>query len=72
LLVNGEQQERGWGRWTLEPGDSVTKVSAGGGGLGDPAERDPEAVRQDVVEGFVTPEAAERDYGVSVEESASR
>ena len=38
----------------------------GGGGFGDPFTRDPERVRRDVVAGYVTPEAAARDYGVVV------
>jgi N-methylhydantoinase B len=38
----------------------------GGGGFGDPFERDPERVRRDVVAGYVSPEAARRDYGVVV------
>jgi N-methylhydantoinase B len=38
----------------------------GGGGYGDPFSRDPELVRQDVIAGYVTPEAAARDYGVAV------
>ena len=36
----------------------------GGGGWGDPLDRDPEAVRDDVLDEFVSIEAAERDYGV--------
>jgi N-methylhydantoinase B len=31
--------------------------------LGPAAERDPESIRRDVREGYVTPEAARRDYG---------
>jgi N-methylhydantoinase B len=38
----------------------------GGGGYGDPFARDPELVRQDVIAGYVSPEAAARDYGVMV------
>ncbi len=38
----------------------------GGGGYGDPFARDPEAVLADVVNGYVSIEAAERDYGVSI------
>jgi len=38
----------------------------GGGGYGDPFSREPEHVRQDVIAGYVTPEAAARDYGVVV------
>ncbi len=35
----------------------------GGGGLGDPRERAPQAIARDVALGFVTPEGARRDYG---------
>jgi hypothetical protein len=39
------------------PGD-LTRPSAGGGGFGDPLERDPEAVVEDVADGYVTLERA--------------
>ncbi|MER7361650.1 hydantoinase B/oxoprolinase family protein [Nonomuraea wenchangensis] len=51
-------------RVKVEPGDRVTLLTAGGGGHGDPRERDPEAVRRDVAEGYVSPEAARDIYGV--------
>ncbi len=35
----------------------------GGGGMGDPAARDPALVAQDVADGLLTREAAKRDYG---------
>ncbi|HUB95662.1 MAG TPA: hypothetical protein VL993_07080, partial [Stellaceae bacterium] len=38
--------------------------TGGGGGWGDPLQRDPELVRWDVVEGYVSREAALADYGV--------
>ena len=44
----------------------------GGGGYGDPFERDPELVRQDVAAGYVTPEGAERDYGVAIRFSGTK
>jgi len=44
----------------------VNLVLPGGGGYGDPRRRTPEAVLRDVVNGYVTMEAAEREYGVSV------
>ena len=44
--------------------DVVVMESAGGGGYGDPLERDPEAVRADVREGFVSAERAREGYGV--------
>jgi 5-oxoprolinase (ATP-hydrolysing)/N-methylhydantoinase A len=39
---------------------------SGGSGFGDPHERALPAVARDVVEGLVTPAAAERDYGVVI------
>ncbi len=51
----------------LDSGDAVTVVAGGGGGYGDPLERDPEAVRRDVVEGYVSPEHARNDYGVAID-----
>jgi len=50
----------------LKPDDVVHINLPGGGGYGDPFERDPERVLWDVVEGYITPEAAEKDYGVAV------
>jgi len=46
--------------------DHVHLRLAGGAGYGDPLTRPPELVLRDVVLGFVSPEAAERDYGVVV------
>lgn len=47
-------------------GDSLVHESAGGGGWGDPLERDPEAVLRDVCNEMVSAEAAARDYGVVI------
>ena len=49
---------------TLDRGQTVTMLTPGGSGFGDPFERDTEAVRRDVVLGFVSREGARRDYGV--------
>jgi N-methylhydantoinase B len=38
----------------------------GGGGYGDPRERDPDLVLRDVVRGYITAEDAARDYDVVV------
>jgi N-methylhydantoinase B len=54
----------------LEPGDVLLMESSGGGGFGDPLERDPARVAADIAEGYVTPAAAERDYGVIWREGA--
>jgi N-methylhydantoinase B len=50
------------------PGDEFTRPSAGGGGFGDPLERDPAAVKEDVTDGYVSIERARKDYGVVVDE----
>jgi N-methylhydantoinase B len=49
----------------IAAGERVRILTGGGGGYGPPAERDPQAVRRDVREGYVSAEAARRDYGVS-------
>ena len=50
----------------LEPGDVVHVNLPGGGGYGDPFRRDAQSVLRDVVEGYITPDEAERNYGVVV------
>jgi N-methylhydantoinase B len=54
-------------RLELAPGDIFELRAAAGGGFGPPAERDPAALRADVENGDVTPEAAQRDYGRRIE-----
>jgi N-methylhydantoinase B len=53
---------------SIGPGDVFTRPSAGGGGYGDPLEREPESVCEDVAEGYVSIERALKDYGVVVRE----
>jgi len=53
----------------VEPGDRLIYLTAGGGGWGDPFDRDPEAVRLDVVRRFVSRERAEERYGVVLDSS---
>jgi N-methylhydantoinase B len=50
--------------YPLKEGDVFRLDTPGGGGYGDPLSRPPEFVFADVREGFVSAEAAERDYGV--------
>ena len=45
------------------PGDRIRLTTPGGGGYGEPKDRDPQRVWEDVLEGYVSPEAAVRDYG---------
>jgi N-methylhydantoinase B len=71
-LNRGSDEERFLGaifsNVPLVPGDRFTRPSAGGGGFGDPLERDPAAVREDVADGYVTLARARADYGVVVRE----
>jgi N-methylhydantoinase B len=50
----------------LKSGDVVHVNLPGGGGYGDPKKRDVEKVRWDVIDGYVTPEEAEKKYGVVI------
>jgi N-methylhydantoinase B len=54
----------------LERGDVLLMESSGGGGFGDPLERDPARVAADVSEGYVTPAAAHATYGVVLHDGA--
>jgi N-methylhydantoinase B len=48
----------------LANGDVLRIVSPGGGGYGDPRERDPEAVKRDLIEGKISENAAREIYGL--------
>ncbi len=48
----------------LEPGDILVSYSGGGGGVGDPLERDVEKVRWDALNEYISIEAARDVYGV--------
>jgi N-methylhydantoinase B len=50
----------------LQQGDVISFRLAGAGGYGDPARRDPEAVRADVVDGYISRETARAVYGVHI------
>ncbi|HXH83761.1 MAG TPA: hydantoinase B/oxoprolinase family protein [Candidatus Tectomicrobia bacterium] len=47
-------------------GDVISFQQSGAGGYGDPLERDPARVLDDVLDGYVSPEAARAEYGVVV------
>jgi N-methylhydantoinase B len=51
----------------VEAGEVLVNNTGGGGGYGDPLDRDPEKVALDVRNGFVTAAAAVHDYGVVVD-----
>src|SRR5690349_5650700 len=65
------------GRQTVPPRDAIQLGLPGGGGVGNPRERDPRHVLDDVLDGLITVEDAKRDYGVviangAVDEEATR
>jgi N-methylhydantoinase B len=61
--VNGETVPPK-GRALLAPGDRMTLLEAGGGGIGDPHARDRAAVAIDLREGFISADAARAVYGL--------
>jgi N-methylhydantoinase B len=66
FLVNGKPGNP-YGLTQLAPGDVVIMDAAGGGGYGDPLERDPEMVKEDVIQGYITLERAREDYKVVID-----
>jgi N-methylhydantoinase B len=52
---------------TLKRGSVIVHEQAGGGGFGDPLERDPERVARDVWNGKISAEYARRHHGVVVD-----
>lgn len=52
---------------SVREGDMFERPSAGGGGYGDPLEREPGAVLEDVIDGYVSVERAALDYGVIID-----
>jgi N-methylhydantoinase B len=58
-----EYETQASARVEMTAGERFLLQSAGGGGYGDPAKRDRAAVARDVAEGYVTKEAAKKDYG---------
>ena len=50
----------------VQAGDTLTVMTPGSGGYGDPFERDPQMVLDDVRRGLVSVEGAKSDYGVVV------
>ena len=61
---------KGKGRQFAPHGRTVMMAFPGGAGYGDPSERDPAAVRRDLALGYISAEAAARDYGLDADEIA--
>ena len=65
-LVNNSVRPQPKAVYNVSPGDRVQLNPAGGGGYGDPFRRPLEMVLHDVINGYVSLESAERDYGVVI------
>jgi N-methylhydantoinase B len=57
---------RSKGRQSVPGGDFIRLELPGGGGFGNPAERDPDQVAADVADGLITREIAEQEYRVAL------
>jgi len=69
VLNPGAKDERelsSKGTYRLRAGDVISWRTAGAGGSSDPLQRDPQAVLDDVLDGFVSVAAAAANYGVVV------
>ncbi|WP_137679843.1 hydantoinase B/oxoprolinase family protein [Aurantiacibacter suaedae] len=74
VLNMGTPDERDLGKIdkvVARAGDVITIMTPGGGGYGDPFEREVARVADDVARGLVSREAAKRDYGVVLDEAVA-
>ncbi len=67
ILRNGKEEKLPgkFSRLLVHPGETVTFLTAGGGGYGDPSERDAGSVRRDVDLGYVSEELAKKSYSAA-------
>lgn len=78
LRLQGKPEQKvGTARTPVRTGDRASNQTAGGGGWGNPLERDPKWVLEDFLDGYVSQEGALRDYGVvirngKIDEEATR
>ena len=66
--LSGEPRQVRWGAYRIRDGDALYLRWNGGGGYGDPLEREPERVRNDVADGTVSRDAAHDIYGVVLDD----
>ena len=66
----GEKEPVSWGVYPIMGRDGLYVRWNGGGGFGDPAERDPEAVAADVRKGVVSERTSRNVYGVVIDEAS--
>ncbi|MCY4311624.1 MAG: hydantoinase B/oxoprolinase family protein [Rhodospirillaceae bacterium] len=66
VTTSGGVRLRSKGKQTIESGDRIRVDLPGGGGHGHPHDRPVEVIAADLAEGYVTPDAAQRLYGVTI------
>jgi N-methylhydantoinase B len=66
LIVNEDERPQPKAQISLAPEARVQLNLPGGGGYGNAFERDPQRVLEDVVNGYTSLDAAEREYGVVI------
>jgi N-methylhydantoinase B len=71
LTLSSGKVLRGKGLQTVPSKDRVIIAMPGGGGLGNPRKRPAAVVAEDVRQGFISSEAARRDYGVAVNDDGT-
>lgn len=71
VTEHGSVSPSKFGNIPMSAGDVVEVATGGGGGYGDPLERDPEAVRQDVENDYISRKSARMEYGVVLEGDGS-
>lgn len=65
VLLSGKRSLSPKGRSTVKPGEEVTLLLPGGGGYGSPSHRSAADVNADVVDGYVSSDAADKYYNQS-------
>jgi len=71
VLLEGHEVDT-TGQMPLEKGEILTVMIPGGGGAGDPFRRTPEKVLEDVLDGKVSIEGANKEYGVIIDKGTMR
>ena len=66
--TTGEEETAQWGVFDLEKNDTLYVRFMGGGGYGDPLDRDNDLVLEDILKGMISVKAAEEIFGVIFDE----